>query len=237
MCGGGRESAACQGRAGLLHGGKDVIRHDQAHAPPPPCPSGPPTEIGIRRLPVPAGDDPASSALVPALGLSYRDVEELMAERGVQVDHVTIYRWVQRFTPILAETARCARHAIGSRWQVDETYVKVAGCWRYVYRAVDEHGQVVDVYVSPRRDSGAVWRFFHRAVATAVVAPVEVATDQAACYLRVLEEMLPQAWHRIERYANNRIEADHAQLKKRVHSRVSCGGVTPLRWWGARGCG
>jgi transposase, IS6 family len=63
-------------------------------------------------------------------GLSYRDVEELLAERGVQVDHVTIYRWVRRFTPILAEVARCAQHGIGTRWQVDETYVKVAGCWR-----------------------------------------------------------------------------------------------------------
>ena len=67
-------------------------------------------------------------------GLSYRDVEELLAERGVQVDHVTSDRWVRRFTPILAEAARCARHAIGWRWQVDETYVKVAGWWRYVYR-------------------------------------------------------------------------------------------------------
>ena len=149
-------------------------------------------------------------------GLSYRDVEELLAERGVQVDHVTIYRWVQRFTAILAETARCARHAIGSRWQVDETYVKVAGCWRYVYRAVDEYGQVIDVYVSPRRDSGAARRFFHRALASAVVAPIEVVTDQVACYLRVLEEVLPETWHRMERYANNRIEADHAQLKRRL---------------------
>ena len=86
------------------------------------------------------------------------------------------------------------------RWQLDETYVKVAGCWRYVYRAVDEYGQVIDVCVSPRRDSGAARRFFDRALATAVVAPVEVVTDQAACYLRVLEKVLPQAWHRIEQY-------------------------------------
>jgi transposase, IS6 family len=149
-------------------------------------------------------------------GLSYRDVEELLAERGVQVDHVTIHRWVRRFSPILAEAARCARHAIGSRWQVDETYVKVAGCWRYVYRAVDEYGQVIDVYVSPRRDSGAARRFFHRALATAIVVPVEVVTDQAACYPRVLEEILPKTWHRLEQYANNRIEADHAQLKRRL---------------------
>jgi transposase, IS6 family len=149
-------------------------------------------------------------------GLSYRDVEELLAERGVQVDHVTVHRWVRRFTPILAEAARWARHASGSRWQVDETYVKVGGGWRYVYRAVDEDGQVIDVYVSPRRDSGAAWRFFDTALVTAVVAPIEVVTDQAACYLRVLQEVLPEVWHRTEQYANNRIEADHAQLKRRL---------------------
>ena len=68
-------------------------------------------------------------------GLSYRDVEELLARRGIEVDHVTIYRWVQRFTPLLADAARPCRHAVGDRWQVDETYVKVAGQWRYVYRA------------------------------------------------------------------------------------------------------
>jgi transposase-like protein len=65
-----------------------------------------------------------------------------------EVDHVTIYRWVQRFTPLLAEAARPCRHAVGDRWQVDETYVKVAGRWRYVYRAVDQFGQVIDVFVS-----------------------------------------------------------------------------------------
>jgi transposase, IS6 family len=78
-------------------------------------------------------------------GLSYRDVEELLTERGVEVDHVTVYRWVQRFTPLLAEAARPCRHRVGDRWQVDETYVKVAGQWRYVYRAIDQFGQVVDV--------------------------------------------------------------------------------------------
>ena len=83
-------------------------------------------------------------------GLSYRDVEELLTERGVEVDHVTIYRWVLRFTPLLAEAARPCRHAVGDRWQVDETYVKVAGRWRYVYRAIDQFGQVIDVFVAPR---------------------------------------------------------------------------------------
>jgi transposase-like protein len=66
--------------------------------------------------------------------LSYRDVEELLVERGIEVDHVTVFRWVQRFTPLLAEAARYGRHAPGDRWFVDETYVKVNGVWRYVYR-------------------------------------------------------------------------------------------------------
>ena len=74
-------------------------------------------------------------------GLSYRDVEELLAERGVTVDHVTVYRWVQRFTPEFIEAARPCRHAPGDRWFVDETYVKVAGRWIYLYGAVDQHGQ------------------------------------------------------------------------------------------------
>jgi hypothetical protein len=72
-------------------------------------------------------------------GLSYRDVEELLAERGVEVDHATVYRWVQRFTPLLADAARFARHPPGDRWFVDETYVKVSDVWRYVYWAVDQN--------------------------------------------------------------------------------------------------
>jgi transposase, IS6 family len=83
-------------------------------------------------------------------GLSYRDVEKLLAERGVEVDHVSIFRWVQRFTPLLAQAARPCRHRVGDRWWVDETYVKVSSQRRYVYRAIDQFGQVIDVYVSPR---------------------------------------------------------------------------------------
>jgi len=149
-------------------------------------------------------------------GLSYRDVEELLAERGIEVDHVTVYRWVQRFTPLLAEAARPCRHRVGDRWQVDETYVKVAGRWRYVYRAIDQFGQVIDVFVSPRRDSTAARRFFERAIGTTKILPSEVVTDLAPTYPVVLEELLPTAWHRTDRYANNRIEADHGRLKARL---------------------
>ena len=112
-------------------------------------------------------------------GLSYRDVEELLAERGVDVDHVTIYRWVQRFTPLLAaDAARPCRHAVGDRWLADETYVKVAGRWRYVYRAIDQFGQVIDVFVSARRDTAAARRFFERAIGATRVTPIEVTTDR-----------------------------------------------------------
>ena len=149
-------------------------------------------------------------------GLSYRDVEELLAERGLDVDHVTIYRWVQRFTPLLADAARPCRHAVGDRWQVDETYVKVAGRWRYVYRAIDQFGQVIDVFVSPSRDANAAQRFFERAIGTTAIVPEEVVTDQAAAYPAVLDELLPAAWHRTERYANNHVEADHGRLKARL---------------------
>jgi transposase-like protein len=95
-------------------------------------------------------------------GLSYRDLEELLAERGVEADHVTIYRWVLRFTPLLADAARPCRHLVGDRWQVDGTYVRVAGQWRYVYRAIDQLGQVVDVLVCRRRDANAARRFSSR---------------------------------------------------------------------------
>src|SRR5262249_40606738 len=81
-------------------------------------------------------------------GLSYLDVEELVAERGIEVDHVTVYRWVQTFTPDFIDAARPARHAAGNRWFIDETYVKVAGRWTYLYRALDQHGQVIDVLLS-----------------------------------------------------------------------------------------
>jgi transposase, IS6 family len=96
--------------------------------------------------------------------------------------------------------------------------VKVAGQWRYVYRAIDQFGQVIDVFVSARRDAMAAHRFFQRALGTTKVQPVEVVTDRAATYPMVLEELLPAAWHRTERYANNRVEADHGRLKARLRS-------------------
>ena len=92
--------------------------------------------------------------------------------------------------------------------------MKVAGQWRYIYRAIDQFGQVVDVFVSPRRDANAVRRFFQRASVTKVT-PVEVTTDQAPVYPAVLDELLPAAWHRTDWSANNPVECDHGRLKSR----------------------
>jgi transposase, IS6 family len=149
-------------------------------------------------------------------GLSYRDVEELLAERGTEVDHVTVYRWVQRFAPLLADAARPCRHAVGDRWQVDETYVKVAGQWRYVYRAIDQFGQIIDVFMSRRRDARAARRFLEQAIGTTKVTPTEVVTDRAAAYPIVMGDLLPAAWHRTDQYANNHVEADHGRLRARL---------------------
>ncbi len=134
-------------------------------------------------------------------GLSYRDLEDLLAERGIDVDHVTLFRWVQRFTPMLIDAARPCRHAVGSRWFVDETYVKVAGVWRDVYRAVDEHDQVIDVLVSRRRDIAAARRFFIAAI-EAHGELVEVVTDRAAALAYVIVELMPDAMHNTDQYAN-----------------------------------
>jgi IS6 family transposase len=147
--------------------------------------------------------------------LSYRDLEELLAERGIDVDHVSVYRWVQRFTPELIDAARPGRHLAGDRWFVDETYVKVAGVWRYVYRAVDQHGQVIDVYVSKHRDITAARTFFTTALSVHGM-PAEVVTDRAAPLAHVIDDMLPAALHTTEQYENNRVECDHGRLKARL---------------------
>ena len=147
-------------------------------------------------------------------GLSYRDVEELLVERGIEVDPVTVFRWVQRFTPLLVDAARPCRHSVGNRWFVDATYVKVSGRWRYVYRAVDQYGQIIDVYVSAKRDTNAARRFFVTAIRAHGV-PFEVVTDRAWALGVVIDELLPSAFHNTE-YTNNRIENDHGRLKARL---------------------
>ena len=148
-------------------------------------------------------------------GLSYRDLEELLAERGIDVDHVTLFRWVQRFTPLLIDAARPCRHSVGDRWFVDETYVKVDGVWRYVYRAVDQHGQVIDVLVSRRRDIASARRFFTTALA-AHRAPVGGHHRPGTGPGERDRRVDPAAFHNTDQYENNRCECDHGRLKARL---------------------
>ena len=120
-------------------------------------------------------------------GLSYRDAGELLAGRGITVDHVTGCRWVQRFTPVLIEAARFGRHAPGARWFAGETYLKVAGNWSYLYRAAGQHGQVIDVLLSARRDLAAARHFFTRALRAGTI-PAAVTTGRCAgCHTRTSE--------------------------------------------------
>ena len=104
-------------RRDFSHDGRSPFRPDD------------PAAVRVRRLPLPPDVIVLAVRWYLRFGLSYRDVEELLAERGVEVDHVTVYRWVVRFTPLLAEAARPCRHQVGGRWFVDETYVRVAGRW------------------------------------------------------------------------------------------------------------
>ncbi len=144
-------------------------------------------------------------------GLSYRDVEELPAERGIEVDHVSIYRWVQRFAPEFIEAAKARQHVVRDRWHVDETSVRVGGSWRYLFRAIDQFGQVIDVYLSPRRHIAAARRFFETAISRTRISPAEVTTDRYRVYPRVLDEVLPAALHDTEVHANNAVETDHGR--------------------------
>src|SRR5207244_853154 len=112
--------------------------------------------------------------------------------------------------------ARARQHIVGDRWRVDETYVKIGGSWRYLFRAIDQFGQVIDVFLSPRRDGHAARRFFSQAIDRTRISPVEVTTDRYRVYARVLDEMLPTALHCTDVYANNRLETDHGRLKARL---------------------
>ena len=131
------------------------------------------------------------------------------------MDHVTLYRWVQRFTPELIDAARPRRHATRDRWFAGETTLKVNGIWRYMYRAVDQHGQVIDVLVSRHRDIASA-RWFFTASLRAHRTPAEVITDRAAALANVTPELIPAAFHNTGQYESNRCEADHGRLKARL---------------------
>ena len=148
--------------------------------------------------------------------LSYADVAELLAERGVAVDPSTIYDGVGEFAPLYEEAARPFRRGIGSSWSVDETYAKIAGKPAYVYRAIDGRGQVVDVFVSERRATADAATFFRHAIAVTGVIPDAVTTDGAAAYPSALALALPPLAHEVGKRVQQRIARDHQHLKGRL---------------------
>ncbi len=152
--------------------------------------------------------------------LSYADVVEWLAERGVMVDPSTVYDWVRTFTPCCINAARTYRSPVGRRWRVDATYLKLGGRWRYLYRAIDEPGQIVDVSLSDRRNAAAAQTFFEAALDASTVIPTQVTSDKAKCYPPALRAVLPNVEHRTSKYLNNGLERDHQQLK---------GWVRPMR--------
>jgi IS6 family transposase len=150
--------------------------------------------------------------------LSYADVAELLAERGVFVDPSTIFDWVQHFTPLYQEAARSRRCRVGQQWSIDETYIRIAGRWCYAFRAIDEDGQVIDVYVSPTRDTVAATTFLTQAVESTEVTPTLATTDKAAIYPPALAAVLPEVKHIRGKMEQQRIERDHQHLKGRTRS-------------------
>ena len=162
-----------------------------------------------------------------AYALSYRDIEELMLERGVEVDHSTINRWVVHYAPFLEDEFRHKhKRAVGGSWRMDETYIKVKGVWHYLYRAVDKEDKTVDFMLSKKRDKPAAKAFFEKAIGSSGL-PEKVTMDKSGankaginainlhlivCYL--LGFPLVQITVRQIKYLNNIVEQDHRGIKR-----------------------
>ena len=137
--------------------------------------------------------------------LSFRDVAELLLERGFEVTHETIREWEFRFAPLLAEQLRAKRRGrAGVSWYLDETYVKVGGRWCYLYRAIDHHGDLIDSMLSEHRDKHAARRFLRRLLEVADGRPRRITTDLHPAYRRAIRWIIGRkAWHRTTQYLNN----------------------------------
>lgn len=159
-------------------------------------------------------------------GISYRNLEEMLEERGVDVDHTTLYRWVQYYAPEMEKRLRWywKRPSITRSWRVDETYVKVEGKWTYLYRAVDKDGDTIDFYLSSARNAKAAKRFLGKALNGMKdwEKPLKINTDKAPTYAIAIRELKAEGKcpddteHRQVKYLNNVIEADHGKLKQLI---------------------
>jgi len=154
--------------------------------------------------------------------VSYHDLEEIMTERGVQIDHATLNRWVVKYSPAIAKTAQTRKHSTAGSWRMDETYIKVKGKWMYLYRAVDKYGKTLDFMLSRQRDNAAARRFFKRAISTNGV-PERIVIDKSGANLAGLQRInvglkFSQTHRPIEilrvKYLNNIVEQDHRFIKK-----------------------
>ena len=157
--------------------------------------------------------------------LSYRDIEELLAERGLHADHVTVWRWVQRYAPEMERRLRSRLRPTNDSWRVDETYVRVKGRWVYLYRAVDSTGATVDFLLSAKRNAAAAERFLAKALGGENhPAPRIINTDEHAGYpsaivrLKAEEALKENCRHRPVQYLNNVLEQDHRAIKRRVRA-------------------
>ena len=152
-----------------------------------------------------------------AYPLSYRHLEEMMEERGVSVDHSSINRWAVRFLPLLEHAFRKHKRPVGSSWRMDETYIKVKGVWKYLYRAVDKEGKTVDFLLTARRDKAAALRFFDKAMKVNGV-PDKVAIDKSGANKAAMNEIntsreMPILVRQVK-YLNNLVEQDHRAIKR-----------------------
>lgn len=154
--------------------------------------------------------------------VSYRDLEEIMAERGIQVDHATLNRWVVKYAPVIANTAQRRKCGTNKSWRMDETYIKVKGKWTYYYRAIDKFGKTLDFMLSERRDEAAATAFFTRAIGNNGF-PDKVVIDKSGANLAGLQNMncllILNGWFWLieilqVKYLNNIIEQDHRFIKK-----------------------
>jgi len=153
--------------------------------------------------------------------LSSRYIEELMAERGVEVDHATVNRWVVKFSPRLLKAAQGHKSPVGSSWRMDETYIKVRGQWKYLYRAVDKAGDTIDFLLSAKRDTAAALRFLRRAIEGNVV-PRKVNIDKSGANTAALEAYNAEAGTTVEirqcKHLNNLVEQDHRFVKQKMRA-------------------
>jgi putative transposase len=152
-----------------------------------------------------------------AYPLSYRHVEELMAERGVSVDHATINRWVLKYSPQLEEVFHYRKRPVGKSWRMDETYIRVKGEWCYVYRAVDKHGQTIDFLLTEHRDQEAALRFLKQAICRHGV-PEKITIDGSEANEAAIKRYNKEHGTAIDipqvKYLNNLVEQDHRAVKR-----------------------